>query len=153
MPKEFGRNRRVAQFIKEELSVLVQREFPLNQYGMITLTNVDVSSDLGSATIYVTVLNSDSSDSDSDKSSLSAPMQTSDIVPDKSPLSASMQTKEKLVTELNEQKGHFRQELSQMLTSRGVPTLRFKYDESIERAQRLTDIINSVSQNDDKSSD
>jgi ribosome-binding factor A len=150
MPKEFGRNRRVAQFIKEELSLLIQREFPLNQYGMITLTNVDVSSDLGSATIYITVLNSNSSGSDSDKSPLSASMQPSDSVPDKSPLSASMQTKEKLVAELNEQKGHFRQELSQILTSRGVPTLRFKYDESIERAQRLTDIINSVSQSDDK---
>ncbi len=47
----------------------------------------------------------------------------------------------------------FRQELSHMLTSRGVPTLHFKYDESVERAQRLTDIINSVSQGDDSSSD
>lgn len=135
MPKEFGRNQRVGQFIKEELSVLVQREFPLNQYGMITLTNVDVSPDLGSATIYVTVLNSDSSDSD------------------ESSLSASTQAKEKLVSELNEKKGFFRQEISHMLTSRGVPTLRFKYDESIERAQRLTDIINSVSHSDDESSD
>jgi ribosome-binding factor A len=133
MPKEFGRNQRVAQFIKEELAVLVQREFPLNQYGMITLTNVDVSSDLGSATVYITVL---SSDSDSDKS----------------PLSASMQTKEKLLAELNEQKGLFRQEISRMLTSRGVPSLRFKYDESVERAQRLTDIINSVSQSDNEPS-
>ncbi len=136
MPKEFGRNRRVAQFIKEELSVLIQREFPLNRHGMITLTNVDVSPDLGSASIYITVLNSESSDSDFD---------TNVGALGESPLSASMQTKEKLVAELNERKGHFRQELSQMLTSRGVPTLRFKYDESIERAQRLTDIINSVS--------
>ena len=136
MPKEFGRHQRVAQFIKEELSVLVQREFPLNQYGMITLTNVDVSPDLGSATIYVTVLNADSSDSDSDESSMSS----------------STQAKEKLVAELNEKKGLFRQEISHMLTSRGVPTLRFKYDESIERAQRLTDIINSVSQSDDEPS-
>ncbi|MBL1140725.1 MAG: 30S ribosome-binding factor RbfA [Proteobacteria bacterium] len=128
MPKEFGRNQRVAQFIKEELSVLVQREFPLNQYGMITLTNVEVSPDLGSAIIYLTSLKSGSSDSDT-------------------------QAKEKLVAELNEQKGQFRQELSRMLTSRGVPTLRFKYDESIERAQRLTDIINSVSQTDSQSDD
>jgi ribosome-binding factor A len=136
MPKEFGRNQRVAQFIKKELSVLVQREFPLNQYGMITLTNVDVSSDLGSATIYITVLNSNSSESDTDESSLSA----------------SIQAKENLVAELNEKKGLFRQEISHMLTSRGVPSLRFKYDESIERAQRLTDIINSVSHSDDESS-
>jgi ribosome-binding factor A len=136
MPKEFGRNQRVGQFIKKELSVLVQREFPLNQYGMITLTNVDVNSDLSTATIYITVLNSDSSNSDSDDSSLSA----------------SDEMKKNLVAELNEKKGLFRQEISRMLTSRGVPTLRFKYDESIERAQRLTDIINSVSPSDDEPS-
>ena len=135
MPKEFGRNQRVAQFIKEELSVLVQREFPLNQYGMITLTNVDVSSDLGSATIYITLLSGDTSDTD------------------ESSLATSIQVREKLVAELNEKKGQFRQEISRMLTSRGVPTLRFKYDESIERAQRLTDIINSVSQSDSQSDD
>lgn len=126
MPKEFGRHRRVAQFIKEELSVLVQREFPLNQYGMITLTNVDVSPDLSNANIYFTVLANDALHSD-DSSSLE-------------------KAKTELVFELNEKKGHFRQDLSHMLTSRGVPYIEFHYDESIDRAQRLTDIINSVSQ-------
>ena len=114
MPKEFGRNRRVAQFIKEELAVLIQREFPLNQYGMITLTNVDLSPDLKNATVYITALNN-------------------------------KEPNEKLVTEMNGQAGHFRHKISGVMTSRGVPSLRFKYDESIERAQRLTDIINSVS--------
>ena len=114
MPKEYGRSRRVAQFIKEELSVLIQRHFPLNEYGMITLTNVDLSPDLSNATVYVTAMNAKDSN-------------------------------EKIVAAINEQAGHFRHELSQMLTTRGVPSLRFKYDESIERAQRLTDIIDSVS--------
>jgi len=122
MPKEFGRNRRVAQFIKEELAVLIQRDFPLNQYGMVTLTTVDLSPDLKNATVYVTALNN------------------------KEPT-------EKLVAEMNGQAGHFRHELSRMMTSRGVPSLRFKYDESIERAQRLTDIIESVSHRDDDVSD
>ena len=117
MPKEFGRNRRVAQFIKEELSVLIQRQFPMNQYGMVTLTNVDVSPDLKNAKVYITALNNSSH--------------------------------EQLITELNEQAGYFRHEISHMMTSKGVPAIRFIYDESIERAQRLTDIIDSVS-NDDK---
>jgi ribosome-binding factor A len=115
MPKEFGRHQRVAQFIKEELSVLVQRDFPLNQYGMITLVDVDLSPDLKNATIHVTALNNN-------------------------------KPKEDLVADMNDQASHFRHELSKMLTTRGVPTIRFKYDESIERAQRLTDLINSVSQ-------
>ena len=118
MPKEFGRNRRVAQFIKEELSILIQREFPLSQFGMITLTNVDVSPDLKNAIVYFTVLNNTDSN-------------------------------ETLVNELNDQAGHFRHEIAIMMTSKGVPVLRFKYDESIERAQRLTDIIESVSHPED----
>jgi len=122
MPKEFGRNQRVGQFIKEELSVLIQRDFPLNEYGMITLSNVDLSPDLNNATIYITAFSNKIS-------------------------------KEELVTEINTRASYFRHELSQMLTSRGVPSLRFKYDESIERAQRLTDIINSVSQGDEEESD
>ena len=137
MPKEFGRNRRVAQFIKEELAVLIQREFPLNQYGMITLSNVDLSPDLRNATIYITALNN---------------KEPSDSVPDKSPLPASMQANEKLVAEMNGQASHFRHEIARMLTTRGVPLLRFKYDESIERAQHLTDIINSVSHSDNDTS-
>jgi len=175
MPKEFGRNRRVAQFIKEELSVLIQREFPLQQYGMITLTNVDVSRDLSNATIFITALNNDSSDSvpdksplpahpqgasrsmqasDSvpDKSPLPASLQASDSVPDKSPLPASLQANEKLVAELNERAGHFRHEISRIMTLRSVPSICFKYDVSIERAQRLTDIIDSVSHSDNKTS-
>ncbi|MEM6998652.1 MAG: 30S ribosome-binding factor RbfA [Pseudomonadota bacterium] len=134
MPKEFGRNERVSQFIKEELSVLIQQEFPMNQYGMITLTNVDVSPDLGNATIYITAL-----------SNQSISKEVSQV--------ESHLANESLVAELNNKKGFFRQEISHMLTSRGVPSLQFKYDVSIERAQRLTDIINSVSQNDDESSD
>lgn len=130
MPKEFGRNQRVAQFIKEELSILVQREFPLSQFGMITLTNVDVSPDLGNANIFITVLGNNMLDSDDE--------------------TAIEKAKAELVSELNEKKGHFRQELSSMLTSRGVPHIEFHYDESIERAQRLTDIINSVSHSDDE---
>ena len=119
MPKEFGRHQRVAQFIKEELSVLIQREFPMNEHGMITLSNVDLSPDLKNATVYITALNNKN-------------------------------THEKLVAEMNEQAGHFRHELSRMMTTRSVPTIRFKYDESIERAQRLTDIINSVSHHDEE---
>ena len=41
--------------------------------------------------------------------------------------------------------GYFRYEISQLLTSKTVPSLCFKYDSSIERAQRLSSIIESIS--------
>lgn len=122
MPKEFGRHQRVAQFIKEELSVFIQRDFPLNEHGMITLANVDVSPDLKNATIYVTSFNNKDSH-------------------------------EELIKEMNEHAGKFRCKLSGIMTTRSVPSIRFKYDESIERAQRITDIINSVSHKDENELD
>jgi len=114
MPREFGRNRRVAQLIKEELAILIQKKFPLSQFGLITLTNVDVSSDLKNSTIYFTSLNQKESNLE-------------------------------LTTELNQHAGYFRYEISQLLTSKTVPSLCFKYDNSIERAQRLSGIIESIS--------
>ena len=53
MPKEFGRNRRVAQLIKEELAILIQKRFPISQYGLVTLTSVDVSPDLKNSKVYI----------------------------------------------------------------------------------------------------
>ena len=114
MPREFGRNSRVAQFVREELASLIQSRFPLNEYGLITLTRVDVSPDLCNAAIFVTFLNECSS-------------------------------RESLLSELNHCAGHLRHELSAIMTTKAVPALRFSYDESIERAQRLSDIIDSVS--------
>ena len=101
MPREFGRNRRVAQLIKKELAILIQKKFPLSQFGLITLTNVDVSSDLKNSTIYFTSLNQKESNSE-------------------------------LTVELNQHAGYFRYEISQLLTSKTVPSLCFKYDNSIE---------------------
>lgn len=122
MPREFGRNQRVAQFIKEELSVLIQRYFPLNEYGMVTVVSVDLSPDLKNATVYLTSLN--------DEKAI-----------------------EKLMVDINEQAGHLRHELSSVMTSKGVPVLQFKYDKSIERAQRLTDLIDAVSTKDSNTPD
>ena len=114
MPKEFGRNRRVAQLLKKELAILVQEKFSLTQYGLITLTNVDVSPDLKNSTIYFTSLNSKESDLE-------------------------------LTQVLNEQSSYFRYEISKLLTSKTVPLLCFKYDQLIDRAQRISNIIESIS--------
>lgn len=59
MPKEFGRNRRIAELIKHELAGALQQRFPTSQYGLITLSAVDVSPDLENARVYVTCLKED----------------------------------------------------------------------------------------------
>ena len=119
MPKEFGRNLRVAKLIKEELSVLIQEKFPLKQYGLVTLTNVDVSPDLKNSTIYFTSLNNKKANSE-------------------------------ITIELNQNAGHFRYEVSKILTSKTVPSLCFKYDQSMERVQRLNTIFELVNTQSEK---
>ena len=49
-----------------------------------------------------------------------------------------------LINELNLEAGRFRHEISRLLTSKTVPSISFNYDVSIERAQRLSEIIDSV---------
>ena len=119
MPKEFGRNLRVAKLIKEELATLIQEKFPLKQYGLVTLTNVDVSPDLKNSTIYITSLNNKKSNSE-------------------------------LTVELIQNAGHFRYEVSILLTSKTVPSLCFKYDQSMERVQRLNTIFELVNTQSEK---
>ena len=52
------RAQRVADQIQRELAVLIQLEMNDPRVGMVSITGVDVSNDLSSARIYVTVLNS-----------------------------------------------------------------------------------------------
>ena len=49
-----------------------------------------------------------------------------------------------VIAALNEQAGHFRHELAQVLTLRGVPRLEFVYDASVERGSRLSALIDSL---------
>jgi len=50
---------RVNQLIKEEISMLLQRELKDPRLGFITVTEVDVTTDLKHAKVYVSVLGSE----------------------------------------------------------------------------------------------
>ncbi len=49
------RSERVASLIKEEVSMLVQRNFSMEEYGFLTITDVEMSADLKNARIFVSV--------------------------------------------------------------------------------------------------
>ena len=49
-----------------------------------------------------------------------------------------------VIRALNDRAGHFRHELAKVLSLRVVPKLAFHYDASIERARRLTNLIDSL---------
>ena len=53
------RLQRVNQLIREEISLLIQRELKDPRLGFVTVTEVDVAKDLRTAKVYVSVLGSE----------------------------------------------------------------------------------------------
>ncbi len=112
MAKEYSRASRVADFLQRELASLIQHEVRDPRVGMVSITGVDVSRDMGYAKVHFTVLNEvDGSD-------------------------------EKEISEvLNKAGGFFRSQLSRDSSMRSVPKLRFYFDASVGRGRYLEDLI------------
>lgn len=51
---------------------------------------------------------------------------------------------DQIAARLNERVGQFRHDLSQSLILRSVPRLHFEFDHALERANRLTSLIDSL---------
>ncbi len=56
MPKDYPRTRRVAEQVQRELAEIIRQEMKDPRIGMITLTDVEVSSDFAHAKIFFTHL-------------------------------------------------------------------------------------------------
>jgi len=117
MAKEFSRTRRVADQIQRNMAELIQMELGDPRLGMVTVTAVDVSREFESARVFFTVLGKE--------------------LGDKS------QIKETTAT-LNHAAGFLRSALAKRLKLRTTPRLIFVYDNSMERGNQLTDLINSA---------
>ena len=112
MPKEYSRTQRVADYLQRELAILIQREVRDPRVGMVSITGVDVSRDLGHARVYYTVLGSDSSED------------------------AAVST-----VALNKAAGFLRSQIARESTMRSVPQLKFYFDSSVGRGRELEDLI------------
>ncbi|MEM8560582.1 MAG: 30S ribosome-binding factor RbfA [Pseudomonadota bacterium] len=112
MAKEYSRTERVADHLQRELARLIQQQLRDPRVGMVSITGVDVSRDLGHAKIYFTVLGSDTSEDAAESTSA-----------------------------LNKASGYLRSELSRDSSMRSVPQLRFYFDSSVGRGRHLEDLI------------
>jgi len=113
--REFKRTDRVADQLQKELAVLIQREVKDPRLGMVTVSGVTVSRDLGYADVYITLLGENSDE---------------DI-------------KENLKA-LKRAGGFLRSQVAKRIKLRHVPELRFHYDESVVRGQRLSSLIDQA---------
>ncbi|MCH4564298.1 MULTISPECIES: 30S ribosome-binding factor RbfA [Halomonas] len=110
--REFKRTDRVADQLQKELAVLIQREVKDPRLGMVTVSGVEVSRDLGYADVHVTLLGEDTPE----------------------------RIKENLKV-LRQAAGFLRGQIARRIKLRHVPELRFHYDESVVRGQRLSSLI------------
>ena len=110
--KEFSRTARIADFLKRELGTLIQLELRDPRIGMVSVTDAEVSRDLSHAKIYVTVMGKDSAEEAAE--SLAA---------------------------LNKAAGFLCSHVAKVNNARTTPQLRFFYDSSIDRGQRLSSLI------------
>lgn len=112
--KEFSRLDRIADQMQRELAVMIQREVKDPRLdAMITVSGVKVSKDLGYADVYVTVLGKE------DKPEV---------------------IRENMAI-LKHAAGFLRGRIGQSIKLRVVPQLRFHFDESVQRGQQLSSLI------------
>lgn len=112
MAKEYSRTQRVADYLQRELAALIQHELRDPRVGMVSITGVDVSRDLGHARVYCTVLGCDS---DAEAGGT--------------------------LDALNKAAGFLRSQVSRDSNLRSVPQLRFYFDSSVGQGRHLEDLI------------
>ena len=119
--REFGRDLRVADFVRDELASIIQLGMRDPRVGMVSVNEVTVSRDLSFADVYVSSIDADSQDKRDD-----------------------------LIRVLNKATGFFRSELAKRHSMRTTPTPRFHYDEIVESGPRLEKLIENAIQQDEE---
>ncbi len=117
--REFGREERVGDFIRDELASIIQRQMRDPRVGMVSVNEVKVSKDLSYAEVYVS---SHETKTDDERA--------------------------ELIGVLNKAAGYFRSELAKRHSMRTTPKPRFHYDEVIERGPALESLIEKAVQAD-----
>ena len=110
MAREFPRSRRIAEQVQRELSDIIRLELKDPRVGMITIVDVEVSSDQSHARVYFSSLG--------DQSVIA-----------------------EATAGLQHAAGFLRSQLAHRMKLRVVPQLQFKYDESVERGMRISQLI------------
>jgi len=108
------RQRRVAQFIHEEIGILLERRISDPRLAAVTITDVEITPDLRIATIYYSVLGDEQEQVDLAQAGL------------------------------EHASGFFRRELGEVLDLRYVPELRFRFDETLREARHLDQLLDSL---------
>ena len=117
--KDYGRDLRVADFVRDELAEIIRRDMRDPRIGMVSVNEVSVSKDLSYADVYVSSWQTPQAEQRAD-----------------------------FIAVLNKAAGFFRTELAKRHRMRTTPKLRFHYDELVERGPAMEALIESAIQAD-----
>jgi len=137
MSEQSPRLQRIADLIQRELAVLIQLEVNDPRVGMVSVTGVDVSRDLGHANVYVTVLNS--------PGGAEQPGAGAEPAGELDKLEI-----EENLKALNKAAGYLRSLLAKRLKLRTTPKLKFHYDATLMQGNRLSSLIDHALEADRK---
>lgn len=112
MGKRYSRIRRVEDLIQTALAEIIQREAEEMQFGIVTVTGVEVSQDMSYAKVFMSVLDDVSAND--------------------------------VIAKLNEASKALRYELAHAVKLRITPELKFVYDDSTVRGNRISSLINDA---------
>lgn len=113
MAKDYSRVDRVADFLKRELSQLIQFQIRDPRIGMVSVNDVEVSRDIAYARVFVTSL-----DAQEDEAQ-----------------------QQEIIDVLNKASGFLRSHLAKATTMRTTPKLKFIFDTSVARGQHISSLI------------
>ena len=108
---------RVRELLKREIGELIRRDIPLDEAGLVSVSEISITSDLHTATVFVTVIGDDNQ-------------------------------KRRAISLLHKHRKKFQSDLGRNIVLKYTPRLRFIADDSIERGNRVLDILEELEQAD-----
>lgn len=113
MAREFSRTHRIGQLIMRELAQMVQHEVSDPRVGLVTISHVDVTSDMKYAKVFVTRLKDGDTQQEIDD----------------------------CLQGLRHAAGFLRRNLAKRVELRTIPELRFQYDKTLEHGFSMDELI------------
>ncbi len=107
------RHQRVRELLKREIGEVIRRELPVEETGLITVTDVGMANDLKAATVYVGVL-------------------------------GTAEQQRKGLAAVRRHRARIQELISRQVILKYTPRLHFVLDRSIERGQRVLQIIEDL---------
>ncbi len=121
MRQSTTRSRRVAELIQQELGQLIRSELQDLRFQWVSISRVEIPTDLKSARVYFSCMPGTEADRD----------------------------RETIRTNLEKASGFLRGQLGRRLDLRYIPQLQFIYDDSLEHGDRINQLLRSLTEKSD----